>query len=85
MLEVLNSTSGHYAEDCIKHCNFIMPELQITLGRQCQDYGISEEYSPQNPTDEQFANIDEITVTNMVKEILCEFVKIIVVSEVVSL
>ena len=51
-----------------------MPELQITLIRQCQDYGISEEYSPQNPIDEQFANIDEITVTDKVKEILCEFV-----------
>ena len=62
-----------------------MPLLQITLGRQCQEYGISEEYSPQDPIDEQFANIDEITVNDKVKEILCEFVKIIVVSEVVSL
>ena len=58
-LDSLNGTSAHYAENCIKLCNFIMPLLQITLGRQCQDYGISEEYSPQNPIDEQFANIDE--------------------------
>ena len=29
---------------------FYMPELQVTLVRQCQDYGISEEYSPKNPT-----------------------------------
>ena len=62
-----------------------MPELQITLGRQCKDYGISEEYSPQNPINELFANIGVFTVTDKVKEILCEFVKIIVVSEVVSL
>ena len=62
-----------------------MPQLQVTLGRQCKDYGISEEYSPQSPIDEQFANIDEITVNDKVKEILCEFVKIIVVSEVLSL
>ena len=33
----------------------------------------------------KFANIGDITVTDKVKEILCEFVKIIVVSGVVSL
>ena len=60
-LEALNDTSAHYAEDS-KLCNFIMSELQIALGRQCKDYGISEEYSPQNPIDEQFANIGDITV-----------------------
>ena len=33
----------------------------------------------------KFANIGDITVTDKVKEILCEFVKIIVMSGVVSL
>ena len=28
-LEALNVTSAHYAEDCMKLCKFIMPELQI--------------------------------------------------------
>ena len=51
--EALNVTNAHYAEDCIKLCKFIMPELQITLDRQCKDYGVSEEYSPQNPIDEK--------------------------------
>ena len=60
-----------------------MPQLQITLGRQCQDYGISEECSPQYPIDEQFDNIGDITVTGKAKEILR--VKIIVLSDVVSL
>ena len=58
-----------------------MPELQITLGRQCKDYGISEEYSPQNPINELFANIGDFTVTDKEKEILREFVKIIVVNQ----
>ena len=70
-MNAVNGTNAHYAEDGINLCNFIMPELQITLGRQCKDYGISEEYSPQNPIDEPFANIGDITVTDKVKEILC--------------
>ena len=54
-LDSLNDTSAHYAEDCIKLCNFIMSQLQITLGKQCKDHGISQEYSPQSPIDAQFA------------------------------
>ena len=65
----------------LKIFNSIVPESHITFGRQCKDYGIFEEYSPQCPIGEQFSNIGDITESNKAIEILCGLAKIIVMSE----
>ena len=50
---------------------FTKTELQIILGKQHQDYCISEIYQPQYPVDNQATNIDGIPVTNIIKEQVC--------------
>ena len=57
-----------YMDDCIKLCNFIMPQLKIILSRQRWDYGISQAFEAQFSIYEQAANIDDTPVTNMAME-----------------
>ena len=71
VVKVISDTASKYMDDCIKLCNFIMPELKIILSRQRRDYGISEAFEAQYPIYEQAANIDDTPVTNMAMERFC--------------
>ena len=71
VVNALKEMGQAYKEDCVKLCNFIMPELRTILGRQRRDYGISEEFQPQYPVEQQAMNVDDTPVTNMAMERLC--------------
>ena len=63
-----------YPNDCVQLSNLIMPELWIILGRQPQDYCISEIYQPQYAAENQAANVDDIPVINIAMEQVCGLV-----------
>lgn len=71
VVEAVTEMANLYEEDCIKLCNFIVPELKTILARQRRDYGISEEFQPRFPVEKQAANVDDTPVTNMAEERMC--------------
>ena len=58
--------------DCISLCNFLILEFKVVLRRQRRDYGLSTEFPAQYPIEQETTNIDDIPVTNIAKERLCD-------------
>ena len=71
VVAAITDTASKYMDDCIKLCNFILPELKIILGRQRRDYGICQDFPAQYPVNEQASNINDIPVENNAMERMC--------------
>ena len=65
VLDAVSSIAKKCDEEVITLANLCLPELRTVLARQRRDYGISEEFPPQYPVEQQAANIDEAPVHNL--------------------
>ena len=75
VIEVVIQVAKDHIEDAIKLANFIQTGLQIILGRQRRDYGLSEEFEPEHPIENLSEHAREnAPVHNLGMESLCGLV-----------
>ena len=74
VVEAVKSVSEMYMEQCVALANLMMPELKVVLARQRRDYGLSEEFKPEYPVEQQASMIDDTPVHNLGMERLCGLV-----------
>lgn len=65
VLVAVMNIAREYEEEVVSLANLCLPELRTVLARQRRDYGISEEFPPQYPVEQQAANIDQAPVHNL--------------------